>query len=267
MYKKHLTVGIPFYAKTDPKEFMLAVDSVLNQTIKPHEIHLIQDGIVNSELNQIVIEYLSKNSFIKHVKLEKSNLATALNHSIKLTKTKYYARMDSDDISIADRFEIQYNFLENNKNIYVIGSWAIEFNKNINDPNNFIKKVPDNHSDIIDFYHYRNPLIHPTVIFRMDLFDIVGYYNETLSSDQDLELWGRVIKSGIRMSNIQKPLLYYNTKGIHSRRTRLSSIKNQIFARSIVKADSFKLKILKFLAICFRFMPKTIIKYSYKKLR
>ena len=111
MYKSDLTVGIPFYDRTVPEEFILAVDSIINQTIKPYEIHLIQDGVVNSKLNQIVIGYLKKNSFIKHIKLEKSNLATALNHSIKLTKSKYYARMDSDDISMPNRLEIQYDFL------------------------------------------------------------------------------------------------------------------------------------------------------------
>ena len=100
-----------------------------------------------------------------------------------------------------------------------------------------------------------------------NLFNIIGYYNENLSSDQDLELWGRAIKSKIGISNIQETLLYHNIKGIHNRRTRFSAIKNQIIARNVVSTKSFKLKMLKFLAICFRFMPKQVIKYSYRKLR
>ena len=104
-------------------------------------------------------------------------------------------------------------------------------------------------------------------MFRVDVFKAIGYYNENLNSDQDLELWGRAIQSEIKIGNIQKPLLYHNIKGIHNRRTKLSAIKNQIIARRIVKAETFKLKILKFLAICFRFMPIFFIKYGYKKLR
>tara|TARA_X000001036_G_scaffold118814_1_gene112313 strand:+ start:2251 stop:3054 length:804 start_codon:yes stop_codon:yes gene_type:complete len=267
MNKNNITVGIPFYKKTIAEEFRLSLESILNQTIQLYEIHLIQDGDVNSNLEDIINYYLNKYKFIKHIQLPKNNLSTALNHSIKLSKTKYYARMDSDDISFPDRIKLQYDFLEKNNSIDIVGSWAIEFDSNINNPNNFIKKVPGDYPAIISFYHYRNPLIHPTVIFRVDVFKTIGYYNENLNSDQDLELWGRAIQSEIKIGNIQKPLLYHNIKGIHDRRTKFSAIKNQIIARRIVKAETFKLKILKFLAICFRFMPIFFIKYGYKKLR
>ena len=267
MEKSSITVGIPFYYNTVCQEFMLAVDSILSQTIQPYEIHLIQDGNINFELQNIVSNYLKKYSFIKHIKLAKSNLSTVLNYSIRVSKTKYYARMDSDDISISKRIKLQYDFLENNPSIDILGSWAVEFEDDINESNNFIKKVPHKYSDIIKFYHYRNPLIHPTVMFRKDLFSAIGYYNENLNSDQDLELWGLAIKAEVGISNIQQPLLYHNVKGIHDRRTRLSAIKNQIIARRVLKAKTLKLKALKFFAICFRFMPIFFIKYGYEKFR
>ena len=267
MENNSITIGIPFYFNTTPQEFILALDSILNQTIQVCEIHLIQDGNIDAELQNIVYGYLNKYNFIKHIKLPKSNLSTVLNQSIKLSKTKYYVRMDSDDISISKRVELQYDFLESNPSIDILGSWAIEFENDMNNSNNFIKKVPNDYSNIIKFYHYRNPLIHPTIMFRKDVFNTIGYYNEKLNSDQDLELWGRAIQAGIGISNIQEPLLYHNIKGIYNRRTRLSAIKNQIIARRIVGAATLKLKILKFLAICFRFMPIFFIKYGYKKFR
>ena len=88
----------------------MSVDSILQQSLKPFEIHFIQDGPINSELQTIINDYLSSHSNIIHIKLKKSNLAKALNESIKLTKTKYYARMDSDDISMPDRLKTQYDF-------------------------------------------------------------------------------------------------------------------------------------------------------------
>ena len=255
MKKNSITVGIPFYEKTIPEELILSIDSILDQTLMADEIHLIQDGMVNMELDEIVTNYLNKNNQIKHIKLDKSNLSTALNHSIKLTKTKYYARMDSDDISMPHRLKTQYNFLENNNSIDILGSWAIEFDENIDDLNNFVKKMPRKYKVIIRFYHYRNPLIHPTVMFRLNVFNVIGYYNEDLSTDQDLELWGRSINFKVGIENIQEPLLYHNIKGIHHRRTKIKSIRNQILARRLVPADSLKLRVLKILAICFRFMP------------
>ena len=267
MNKNKITVGIPFYKKTTPDELILSLNSILNQTLKPFEIHLIQDGAISSDLDGLIKNYLAKDNSIKHIKLDKTNLSTALNVSIKSAKTKYYARMDSDDICMLHRLETQYSFLEENDSIDILGSWAIEFDKDINNVNNFIKKLPNDYLKIINLYHYRNPLIHPTVMFRREVFNIIGFYNESMSSDQDLELWGRAINANIRIDNIQEPLLYHNIRYIHARRTQLKSIQNQILARRLVPANSFKLKILKVLAICFRFMPIQIIKYSYRKLR
>ena len=99
-------------------------------------------------------------------------------------------------------------------------------------------------------------------MFRKDVFSIIGYYNEELNSDQDLELWGRAIRYDIGISNIQEPLLYHNIKGIHKRRTKLRAIYNQCLARRLLPANSIKLKLLKFAAICFRFMPEIIIKFG-----
>ena len=116
----------------------------------------------------------------------------------------------------------------------------LSFNSNIT----LKEYVVGQYSKIIEFYHYRNPLIHPTVMFRRSIFNVIGYYNESFSTDQDLELWGRCIKSNIGISNIEKPLLYYNTDGIYNRRTKLSSIYNQILARTLLPANSLKLKML-----------------------
>ena len=267
MIKNNITVGIPFYEGTIPYELILAINSILNQTLKPYEIHLIQDGNINSNLSSVIQEYLLKHKNIRLIKLEKGNVAKSLNQSIKSTSTKYYARMDADDISMIDRFKYQYDFLENNNNIDIVGAWAIEFDEDYKKSSNFIKKMPKDYSDIINFYHYKNPLIHPTVMFRMSFFKKVGYYNENNNYCEDLELWGRSIKSRIGIANIQKPLLYHNIKGMFSRRTTMDAIYDQIKARCILSADTVKFKILKFLSICFRFMPKILIKYGYKKLR
>ena len=123
-------MGIPFYQQTIPEEFILAIDSILNQTLQADEIHLIQDGKINVSLNKVVDNYLSKYNNIRLIKLEKGNVAKSLNQSIKLASTKYYARMDADDISISDRLQCQYDFLENNNNIDVVGGWAIEIHIN-----------------------------------------------------------------------------------------------------------------------------------------
>jgi len=267
MSQHKITVGIPFYHKTRFKDLKLSVDSILKQTFKNVTLHLIQNGEVNKKILDLINNYDMKYENIFHIKVKEVGLSKALNNSIKMTRTKYYARMDADDIALNNRLKYQYEFMENNQDISILGSWAIEFLENKDSQNNFIKRMPSCPNKIIEYFHYRNPLIHSTVMFRLSVFDMIGYYNEKFSSDQDLELWGRAIKSKIGIFNIQKPLLYYNTRGIHKRRTKLSAIYNQIKVRQSMPASTLKLKLFKFLSICFRLMPKRIIKFGYRTLR
>ena len=49
------TVGIPFYIKSNPTDLKKAIDSILNQTLTPNKIHLIQDGPINDNIIAFVI--------------------------------------------------------------------------------------------------------------------------------------------------------------------------------------------------------------------
>ena len=55
----------------------------------------------------------------------------------------------------------------------------------------FLNKTPHNKADIEDLIHYRNPLIHSSVMFKINSITKVGLYNELMFTDQDLELWNR----------------------------------------------------------------------------
>ena len=52
------TVGIPFYIKSNPTDLKKAIDSILNQTLTPNKIHLIQDGPINDNIQTILDKYL-----------------------------------------------------------------------------------------------------------------------------------------------------------------------------------------------------------------
>jgi len=263
-----ITIGVPFYSKSNPKHFDLAINSIIYQTLLPNKIHLIQDGPINQDLNNIIEKYISKyKDWIKLIVLPKKGLPYALNQSIKITKTKYYARMDADDICLNNRLETQFNYLEKNKKVEILGSWAYEFEKYHNKKNLYINKVPNNIDKMKEYFHYRNPLVHSSVIFRVKVFKKIGLYNETMYTDQDLELWSRALKHNIDISNIQEPLIYFRTMGRLKKRSQFSAIKRQIKIRYSYNTSSFKLNILKLGSIMLRVMPIKVIEWSYKNLR
>jgi glycosyltransferase involved in cell wall biosynthesis len=256
-----LCVGIPYYKKTDSTSLQKAIESVIKQSLRPSEIHLIQDGEVSPGIEEVINKYLQLDN-VKHIKIEKnSGLSYAVNLSILNTNCIYYARMDSDDVSHPDRFKKQVEFLEKNLDISILGTWALDM-----DDHSCIK-VPIESKEIKDYFHFRNPFIHPTVMFRRDVFAQIGLYNIKYSNAQDTELWARVLKQNVGVANIPEALLYLNTKDIIVKRSRFKNVINQAKARYCYNTYSIKLNILKAASIIFRFLPYRIRKWGYKNIK
>jgi len=265
--KNSITVGIPFYNKTNVEYLDIAIMSVINQTAPADKIHLIQDGNIGSDLLNLINNYIKKYNFIEHLSLPKKGLPHALNQSIKKTCTEFYARMDADDICIQNRFEEQLNYLNDNPKVEILGSWAYEFECDHLNESLYLNKTPKDKKNIENYFHYRNPLIHPSIMFRKKVFDKIGFYNEKFLTDQDLELWSRALRFNIKIYNIQKPLLYLRTEDRLKRRSHLSAIWRQIKIRYSYNTCSFKLNFLKLAAILLRILPIFISDWCYKNLR
>jgi glycosyltransferase involved in cell wall biosynthesis len=263
-----VTVGIPFYAGTQAEHFRLAVGSILQQSLAPHQVHLIQDGPVSQGVEEIVRSYLANYSNVKHLLIpQNTGLSYALNLSILHTSTHYYARMDADDISHSERFRKQVDFLEKHPEIDVLGTWALEFEKTPSQENGFLREMPTTPEQIRAFFHYRNPLVHPSVMFRREVFAKIGLYDTSFRTDQDLELWSRALKKRIGITNLPEALLYLRVDGVIERRSEPIRVLRQARARYRYNTWSPKLNLLKAMTLLFRLMPYQIRAWGYENLR
>ena len=110
--------------------------------------------------------------------------------------------MDADDISMPDRFQVQIEFMIQNPNISVLGTNVCEFYKEPGDLNNY-KHVPLNHKEITSYSKYRNPLNHPSVVFRKrHVFESGSYQN--MPFFEDYFLWVRMLKRGYQFQNLNE---------------------------------------------------------------
>lgn len=263
-----VTVGIPYYFKTNKNELKAAIESILQQTRKPDMVHLIQDGPVPDELVEIVKYYLDKDNVIRHLSIpNRTGLPYALNYSIINSNTIYYARMDSDDISHPNRLERQLEYLIKYPNIDILGTWAMEFENDIHAPDNTIRKVPSDLNEIKKLFHYRNPLNHPSIVFRRDVFAKIGLYNPAFLKAQDTELYARALKKNIGIANIPEVLYYLRVTDVVNRRATSEHFKYQVIGRYKYNTWSIRLNVLKLLSIIFRLLPKSIQKICYKHYR
>lgn len=272
--KYSVCVGIPFHDGCNLNHLRESIDSIINQTYPINEIHLIQDGSVKGEYINLVKGYLKEHSNIKHIVIEKNGgLPYALNYSILKSKSEYYLRMDSDDISVSNRLEELINEIKKDDSFDVIGSTITEFygdtlEKSIKDDKIKTLKVPKTINEIRRAFHYRAPLYHVTVIFKKTVFAKSGLYNIKYRRTEDLELWSRMLKNkDIKIKNIDKSLVYVRAADFVYSRSSIKSIFRQFKARFKYNTWSPWLNILKISSICFRILPKSIRKWAYKRLR
>lgn len=182
-----------------------SVDSILNQTFTDFEFILTDDSSTDNSL-AILEQYALKDKRITLLKnIQNSGLATNLNKMISISKGKYIARMDADDISLPERLQKQYDFMENKPDVGVYGTQITPFGSKA------VKMhfAPLTHEEILASILFTNPMMHPTVMFRKSIFTETGIrYNENLRTSQDLDLWFSLIRK-TRFGNSPEVLLKY----------------------------------------------------------
>lgn len=193
----------------DKAEFVrVALDSMLiDQSVKPTEIVLVQDGPVTDSLSGLLSEYESKYPNQMHViRLEKNKgLGNALRIGVENAKYDIVARMDSDDICQPDRFEKQLAYMSANPGCDIVGGQITEF---VDSPDNIVAKreVPLRHDEIIRYMTRRCPLNHPTVMFRRQAVLDVGNYIDWFWNE-DYYLWIRMMEHSCQFGNLPDTLV------------------------------------------------------------
>lgn len=195
------------YAKDNPQFLKVAIDSIAHQTRLPDEFLIIHDGPLSDEQTQIIKDYRKKYSFIRLDGYDQNKgLGYALAYGVDRCQYEVIARMDSDDYSVPERFEIESNYRLEHPDIHVLGSITYEFIDNIG---NVISKriVPENNEDIVEYSRTRNPFVHPSMfLYKDDILKVGNYESWYLCEDYDL--WTKLIRAGYKCHNIQRPLTY-----------------------------------------------------------
>ena len=201
------TVLMSVYYKEKAEYLKLALNSIINQTLKPDEIVLVQDGKLTEELQAVITEYLQKyHAIFKTYALQQNQgLGKALNFGMQKCSYEIIARMDTDDISEPNRFELQINEFKQDKELMLCGGQIAEFADNSNEKTGY-RNVPLTHNKILKFVKKRNPFNHMTVMFKKQAVQSVGSYMD-MPYFEDYWLWVRMLKAGYKAKNVDKVLV------------------------------------------------------------
>lgn len=172
-----------------------SVESILNQTYNNYEFIIIDDGSTDNSLS-ILDGYASKHSQIVLIKNEKNlGLTKSLNLGLKLAKGEYIARQDHDDISHAQRLEIEASYLDQNPDVLLV-TGNLELIDSLGQSINHTKKFME--QKLIAWYLLFYNVIggHSLVMFRKEDVVALGGYCEAFPFGQDYQLWLRLVESG-----------------------------------------------------------------------
>ena len=243
-----------------------SINSILNQTYKNIEILLVDDNSTDNTVKKIkkVIQGKKNVKFIQNTK--NLGLTKNLNKLIEISNGEYIARMDADDVSDLTRIEKQVQYLINNPQITIIGS----FGKYINERNELeeYKKMPISNDEIVKIMPKVNPIIHPSVMYRKNEIVRIGMYDERFKKVQDYDLWFRAMSNNLKFYNIPEALILlrrdrnYNKR--KSKKYRVIDLKVRINGYKINKLN-FEKYIYLIIPIALIILPsKFVDKYFYK---
>lgn len=201
------SVLMSLYVKEKPEYLRLAIDSMLNQTVTPDEIVIVEDGPLNDSLYSVLDEYEGE---VTRVHNEKNmGLGLALNVGLKACRNELVARMDTDDISKPDRCEKQLKRFEEKPELAIVGAWVDEFTVS---PDQVVstRSVPTDSESIYNFAKKRSAFNHPAVMYRRNAVLKQGGYSD-LRRNQDVDLFGRMLFAGEKAENIGEALLWFRS--------------------------------------------------------
>lgn len=199
--KKEFSVLMSVYYKERPDYLAMSLDSLINQSLMPSEIIIVEDGKLTNELYSVIDDYRAKYPQLKPIQLPANvGLGPALNEGMKHCSYDWIARMDSDDYSIPERFEKQFEYIEKHPHYDVYGCWIEEFYDDIDNVVS-IRKTPELDVEIKKHGVSRNPINHVTVVFKKESVNSVGGYQK-FNGFEDYYLWTRMIMSGKTFHNL-----------------------------------------------------------------
>lgn len=190
------------------------------QTLKPNQIVLVEDGWLPDELQAVICEWKERlgDQLVLCFNENNLGLTKSLNKGLQLIHSDYVARMDSDDMSVSTRFEKQVSFLNTHPDIDIIGGASQEFDEDHECL--YVRHYPLTHEEVKKYILKANPLAHSSVTMRTRIFENGLKYDERFRMTQDLKLWYDAILEGYKIANLPDICVYFRRQGEMFKRRR-----------------------------------------------
>lgn len=202
MKKPLISVIMPAY--NAEKYLDESIQSILNQTFNDFEFIIINDASTDNSL-KLINDYHKKDKRIILINNKKNmGVAKSRNNGMMIAKGKYIATFDADDVSFPKRLEIQFNYLEKNPQIFLVGGSAVIIDENGKKIGVF--KKFNNLKRLKKKLLKSNPIINSSVMMR-NTENL--YYRDKFDGADEYDLFLRILSDGKNITNLEDFLVKY----------------------------------------------------------
>jgi glycosyltransferase involved in cell wall biosynthesis len=225
-----LSVIMCVYDGDRPGPLHDAVSSILAQTHQDFVLRVLVDGPVAGDLRACLDELRDTRIQLRFSRAN-HGLAAGLNQLIDDSLgegARFIARMDADDRSYPERLERQLAFLKGHAEVAVLGGGCLEVDEDTGEE--FVKLLPTDDSTLKRELVKRTPFVHPSVLFRSEVF--AGGTRYRSSPSEDMHLWVDLARYGWGFANLPEPLVVYRVSdALFRRRSSWRKASSELSAR------------------------------------
>ena len=200
-----ISVVIPLYNKE--KAIVKTIASVLNQTYTDFELIVVDDG---SKDNSLLVVKAVDDPRVRVIHKKNGGVSSARNRGIKEAKGEYVALLDGDDLweptFLEEQVKLIHDFPE--AAMWGVSIAFIKYGKCLK----WQQGMGDGYRGYVENYFgtsHNDLFCSSSVMIRKEVFDVVGYFDERISSSEDLDMWYRIILK-YPVVFYDKVLVYYN---------------------------------------------------------
>lgn len=187
--------------------FREAMDSMLSQTFTDFELIVLND--CSPDNAEEILDTYDDPRIVRYKGEKNVGLSNVLNVGIEMARGKYIARMDSDDISLPNRLQVQVDYLEAHPEIDLVSAGMQLFGDN--------EEVWIRDQDFEELKIralFRSPVLHASSMWRKDSFEKEGLrFRQEMVPAEDYDMWTRALVKNLKLVNMPEVLYRYRIHG------------------------------------------------------
>ncbi|MDX1349627.1 MAG: glycosyltransferase family 2 protein [Putridiphycobacter sp.] len=243
------------------------IESVLAQSYSEWELLLIDDGSTDSSAD-ICKKYAKQDERIFYHYKTNGGQASARNLGIKQSNGQWIAFLDSDDLWLPKKLELQFESIQKYQPdfLYGLGYFYHPYKENKLETYDWVTGLTTG-SDFFQVLYSSCSVNTNTVLVKKSLFDRVGFFleDETVRGTEDWEMWMRIAKSVKTIYGSPSREVYYRIHpgGIHFQHAKM--LKGKAFIYSLYDTDKAICRQLKLRQ--YRYTYRELINYLWKEMQ